>query len=218
MKIYIIRHGETDSNRLGLLQGGSDRPLNENGIRLARLCGQGMKGIRFDRCISSPLQRASETARIVLKESGNENAGFSRDDRLREISMGDWEGKHFRTAEDGVDPEAMKVFFGDAFQFPGFPNGETIVSLMERTQSFLKELAAADDGSTVLVSTHGTALRAMLNFLYDDPSDFWHGHVPYNCSVSLVTAEKGVMKLAEDDRIWYDQSLVVDRYAKTEDE
>ena len=149
MKIYIIRHGETDSNRLGLLQGGSDRPLNENGIRLARLCGQGMKGIHFDRCISSPLRRASETARIVLQESGNENAGFSFDERLREISMGDWEGKHFRTDEDGVDPEAMKVFFDNAFLFPGFPNGETVVSLTERTQNFLKELAAEDDGSTV---------------------------------------------------------------------
>ena len=50
MKIYMLRHGETDSNVLGLLQGGSDMPLNENGIRLAELCGEGMRHIRFDRC------------------------------------------------------------------------------------------------------------------------------------------------------------------------
>ena len=213
MKIYVMRHGETDSNVLGLLQGSSDRQLNENGIDLAELTGAAMQDIHFDRCYCSPLQRAAETAMIVLNRSGNKHTPVIFEDRLKEINMGDWEGKHFRTDEDGVDPEAMKKFFEDTFSFPGFPNGESISSLMERTQGFLKELAGSDDGSTVLVSTHGTALRAMLNFLYDDPSDFWHGHVPYNCAVSLVEVKDGEMKLIEDDRIYYDKSLIVDRYA-----
>ena len=213
MKIYILRHGETDSNVLGLLQGGSDMPLNENGIRLAELCGEGMRHIRFDRCITSPLQRAAHTARIVLDHSGNTNVTLGYDDRLKEISMGDWEGKHFRTDEDGVDVSAMKVFFDNALHFEGFPNGETVASLMSRTWEFLEELAAGNDESTVLISTHGTALRAMLNPLYEDPSDFWHGHVPYNCSVSLVETEDGKMVLKEDDHIYYDRNLIVDRYS-----
>ena len=163
MKIYILRHGETDSNVQGLLQGGSDMPLNENGVRLAELCGEGMRHIRFDRCITSPLQRAAHTARIVLDHSGNAGVIPEYDERLKEISMGDWEGKHFRTDEDGVDPEAMKMFFANALHFEGFPGGETVDSLMARTREFLDELASADEDSTVLVSTHGTALRAMLN-------------------------------------------------------
>ncbi|MBR3363533.1 MAG: histidine phosphatase family protein, partial [Solobacterium sp.] len=81
---------------------------------------------------------------------------------------------------------------------------------------FLAETAALDQNMTVLVSTHGTALRAMLNRLYEDPSDFWHGHVPYNCAVSLVETEDGTMVLKEDDRIFYDQSLIVDRYARND--
>ena len=138
------------------------------------------------------------------------------DDRLKEINMGDWEGKHFRTTEDGIDVQAMKQFFSNAFAFSGFPNGESVSSLCERTQAFLTETAALDQNMTVLVSTHGTALRAMLNRLYEDPSDFWHGHVPYNCAVSLVETEDGTMVLKEDDRIFYDQSLIVDRYARND--
>ena len=216
MKIYVIRHGETDSNVLGLLQGQSDRPLNENGRRLAVLSGRGMRGIRFDRCYTSPLKRAKETAEIVLRESGNERTPLLIDERLKEIHMGEWEGKHFRTEEDGIDVAAMKQFFRNAFEFSGFPGGESVSSLCERTQAFLAETAALDQNMTVLVSTHGTALRAMLNRLYEDPSDFWHGHVPYNCAVSLVETEDGTMVLKEDDRIFYDQSLIVDRYARND--
>ena len=54
MLLYIIRHGETDYNAKGVLQGRMDAPLNESGRSLAAIVGRAMKGIRFDRCISSP--------------------------------------------------------------------------------------------------------------------------------------------------------------------
>ncbi len=71
MLIYVVRHGETNANTEGYLQGQSDDSLNENGRRLAVVTGRAMQGIRFDACISSPLSRASETAEIILRESGN---------------------------------------------------------------------------------------------------------------------------------------------------
>ena len=71
MTIYILRHGETALNAKGVMQGWLDEPLNENGRKLALLSGRAMKGLRFDRCISSPLVRATETADIILRESGN---------------------------------------------------------------------------------------------------------------------------------------------------
>ncbi|MBQ4323682.1 MAG: histidine phosphatase family protein, partial [Clostridia bacterium] len=72
MLIYIIRHGETDLNVKGVLQGWVDEPLNESGMRLARITGKKMESVRFDGCFSSPLKRAAETARIVLEASGND--------------------------------------------------------------------------------------------------------------------------------------------------
>lgn len=88
----MIRHGETDLNVKGLLQGWVDEPLNQSGRRLAVLTGRAMKGIHFDDAISSPLKRAKETAEIVLRESGN-RIPVTTDDRIKEINCGTLEGK-----------------------------------------------------------------------------------------------------------------------------
>ena len=206
MKLYILRHGETDLNVKGVLQGRLDEPLNENGRALAALAGQGMRGIRFDRCVSSPLVRARTTAELVLRESGNE-IPITLDERLLEIDFGDMEGRMI--AEMG---EEGFLFYTDPFRFPGFPHGETIRGLCERTQSFLKELLARDDGQTWLISTHGCALRAMINCLFDDPENFWRGRAPYNCSVCVVETEGGAARITALDRVYYDPALIVDRF------
>lgn len=212
MRIYVVRHGETRSNVEGRLQGQSNDELNENGVRLAAVTGQGMRGIHFDECITSPLIRAADTAKIILRESGNGDTPVLFDDRLKEISFGIYEGR--KIGVDETQTEAMKSFLHDPMNFRGLEGGETILQVCSRTQEFLKELAARDDGKTYLIATHGCALRCMLNMLYDDPSDFWQGRVPYNCSVNRIEAEAGVMKLAEADRVYYDLAETVDRYAR----
>ena len=208
MKIYILRHGETGLNAKGIMQGRLDEPLNENGRKLAALSGQAMKGVRFDDCISSPLIRATETAEILLRESGNA-ANIAIDDRLLEIHFGDLEGKSLsEMGEEGYR------FYRDPFHFAGFPNGETIQDVCIRTQSLLKELIAKDDGKTYLISTHGCAMRAMVNYLKDDPSDYWYGHAPYNCSFTIIEAEGGKARITDVDKVYYDASLIVDHFKK----
>lgn len=214
MLIYIVRHGETRCNVEGLLQGWTDDPLNDNGIALAEITGKGMKGIHFDQCISSPLTRTKQTAEIILRCSGNSVTPIQFDDRIKEINMGDWERKKFRPGEREIDEHDINMFFTDPFRFSGFPQGEDVHQVCERTQDFLKELAKRDDGRTYLVTTHGFALRGMLNFLYEDTKDYWHGHVPYNCAVNVVEAIKGEMHLIADDMVYYDLKDAVDQYAK----
>ena len=82
------------------------------------------------------------------------------------------------------------------------------------SEEFLRELVERDDGRTYLVATHGFALRAMLNPLYEDSSDFWQGHLPPNCSLSILSAEGGNVRIIERDRIFYDPSAVVDHYTE----
>ena len=89
MKIYLIRHGETPWNTLGRLQGRTDIELNENGIRLAKITGEKLKDVHFDLAIASPLKRAYETAGLVL---GDRNIPILTDERIEEISFGEWEG------------------------------------------------------------------------------------------------------------------------------
>jgi len=69
MKLLIMRHGETFWNTEGRLQGQTDIPLDEEGRKMAVSCGQGMRDVTVDLCISSPLLRASETAELVLHEN-----------------------------------------------------------------------------------------------------------------------------------------------------
>ena len=214
MKIYVMRHGETTGNKEGRLQGWLDNPLNEYGIKLAELTGEGMReaGITFDAVFSSSLSRAYETARIIIEKTGSD-AEIQVDDRIKEINMGDWEGKKFRPGESEIDTEESKKFFRNPLKASGFPGGEGVRAVMERTQEFLREVAAKDYRS-VLVSCHGCSLRSMLNFLYDDPDDFWHGRVPVNCAVSILKVADGNIRLVENDKVFYDESLVIDRYVK----
>ncbi|MBQ7173522.1 MAG: histidine phosphatase family protein [Clostridia bacterium] len=215
MEIYVIRHGETDGNKEGIMQGWLDLPLNDFGRKLAIDTGRAMKGIHFDAAITSPLLRAKETAELLLKESGNTETPLLFDDRLKEVFAGEWEGKCFRPGhpdEAALSEEARNALFGNPLTAPQYPGGESIRDVIARTQEFLWELVKEEKYERVLVSTHGCALRAMLNFLYPDPSDFWQGHIPYNCSISILSAHNGKVKLLESDKIFYDPADCVDRY------
>ena len=117
-----------------------------------------------------------------------------------------------RIAEMG---EEGRRFFTDPFHFTGFPNGESISDVCERTQAFLRELIARDDGKTYLVSTHGCALRGMINALSAAPADYWLGHAPYNCSFTVVEAQGGRAKITALDKVFYDPALIVDHYKET---
>ena len=206
MKIYIVRHGETALNAKSVMQGRLDEPLNESGRELAVITGQNMKNVRFDVCISSPLKRAEETAKIILKESGND-IPVVFDDRITEIDFGELEGK--RLSEMG---EQGYLFYSDPLKFDGFPHGENVYDVRKRTGEFLEELISKNDGKTYLVSTHGCAMRAMVNGLFDDPSDFWRGHAPYNCSFTIIECDGGAPRITALDRVFYDKELIVDRF------
>lgn len=207
MNIYIVRHGETRLNALGAMQGWIDEPINDSGRKLARITGRAMKDIHFDYCISSPLIRSIETVELILKESGNQIPIYT-DERLKEINVGDIEGKPL-----SVMGEAGKALLANPFGFIGFPNGERIQDLCDRTQGFLRELIERDDDKNYLIGTHGCALRAMLNYLYENPEDFWHGHVPYNCVVNIIEAKRGIGKIVGEDRMYYSSKYVIDRYS-----
>ena len=205
MHLFIVRHGETNANKEGYLQGWSNDPLNENGRILAEITGRNMKGIKFDSCISSPLIRARETAEIILHESEND-APIDFEDRIKEINFGAFERTNIR------EKKVTRFFHQPNINYK-YPEGESILEVMERTQGFLKELINRDDGKVYLITTHGCALRAMLNYLYDNPSDFWHGHVPYNCCVNIIKVENGKARLISDDKLFYDPKYCVDLYA-----
>ena len=96
LELVVLRHGQTDWNKLGRHQGRLDSPLTELGIRQAKQQGQQLQNLSVDlsgwRMVCSPQGRALRTAQIALSEIG---ATAQTDDRLREIAFGDWQGLTF---------------------------------------------------------------------------------------------------------------------------
>ncbi len=205
MEIYIIRHGETNANKEGRLQGWINEPLNDLGIKLAIETGKALQGIKFDAAFSSPLIRARKTAELVLNNSGNGDTKITIDNRLKEIHMGIWEGKYIKGEKAEIPLEKVKQFLENPFQSGTLPEGENADQVCTRTQEFFRELIQKDIDGTVLVSTHGFAMRALLNPLYENRSDFWQGHVPYNCAVNIVEVNNGQCQLLGDEKTYYDK-------------
>ncbi len=214
MILYIIRHGETDYNTVRKLQGWLDQPLNQNGRDLASLTGEALQDVRFDLCITSPLSRSYETAQIILESSKNETVEIRVDERIKEISFGEWEGLCCARQHYEIPDDDFERFFRDPIDMEPFPGGENVQMLSKRTGDFYRELIAREDlqDKTIMISTHGCATRALLRNVYGENEPFWHGHVPPNCAVNIVKVENGISTLLEDDKIYYDPTLCIRHY------
>ena len=222
MILYIMRHGETDSNREKRLQGRMDNPLNENGIRLAHEVGEKLKDIKFSLWITSPLKRAVQTGEAVLAENtASGNVPMEKDNDIIEISFGSWEGLGCGRDNFEIECDNFSDFYKDPERISFPPDAETPSEVKKRTRDFLKrtvsrkELKAGpgEPEKNVLITTHGFAMRALLNSLYEDPEDFWQGRVPANCAVNIVEADNnGNIRLLERDVIYYDKNEIKDYF------
>lgn len=203
MKIYIMRHGETDWNTQKRLQGRTDISLNENGRALARMTAEALRDIPFDLAISSPLARALETAEIVI---GNRDIPVWKDERLIEISFGDFEGMISGKENYEIpDPEFSNFFLAPDKYLPP-PQGEDIRSLGARTKAFMDDILNREEyqEKTILVTTHGGAMRGLLNSVRTfEMSDFWNGGVPKNCAVAILECHDGKAEVLEENKIYY---------------
>ena len=203
MKLYILRHGKTEWNRLGKVQGCVDIPLAEEGISLAAKVGRALKEVPFDLCFTSPLTRTRQTAELVLGERAKQIPVIV-DPRIQEINFGVLEGSRFKDENGTILSEEMNIFFTDPKNFIRPEKGENISDILKRTEEFWKEITTAPklQDKTILISSHGCAVRALLQNIYHDPEDFWHGCVPPNCSINVVEVKDGQEILIEEDKLY----------------
>ena len=205
MKIYLVRHGETDWNKVGKLQGQCDVPLNEYGISLAEKTADGLADVPFDAAFSSPLCRAAETARIIL---GERNTPLYLDDRLKEIGFGVMEATDYILARQNKEHPVYK-FFKTPVDYQPPEGGESFEQLYARSAEFLSDKTLHLEGKleTVLIVGHGALNRSVLNPLAGVPvEDFWRIGMP-NCAVSLLSLESGRFKILEESRVYYEGAV-----------
>jgi len=172
-----MRHGKTDWNEVGRLQGRTDIPLNEEGRRMAQEVRNECEQIGFDICYSSPLVRARETAETALRGL---NVPIVFDDRLMEMSFGIYEGA---VNASSVEGSPIQKFFDDPENFHGTENGETFEELFARTGEFIEEVIrpALSEGKNVLIVGHGAMNCSIVCQIKHLPiRDFWKTGIP-NC-------------------------------------
>ena len=202
MLLYVVRHGVTAWNRLKKVQGRADIPLSEEGICLAKKTGEALKGVPFDLCFSSPLLRARQTAQYVL---GEREIPIILDRRIQEIDFGELEGTRFKDEKGNILNEQMRLFFQEPASFARPKNGEDICDILKRTRDFWLEKTSDPSLSekTILISSHGCAVRALLQNVYqEDVNHFWHGCVPPNCSVNIVEVKDGKAHFLAQDQVY----------------
>lgn len=203
MKLYIIRHGETDWNVKRRFQGRSDIELNEEGRRLARVTAEALKDIPFTKIITSPLKRAYETA-IIMK--GNRDIPVIKDERIIEISFGEYEGLCCGKEGYNIPDPAFMNFFDAPLEYKPPKGAESIEELRNRTADFFDEIITdkSMENETILVSTHGAALRGILSHIYNiGIEDFWKGGVHKNCAISIVEVSNEAVHVLEEGRVYY---------------
>jgi len=167
--IVLVRHGETDWNRLGLLQGRADIPMNERGRAQARELVGALADDQIDLIYSSPLSRARELAELIAEERGLE---VEIAPELVELSYGLWQGMGLDACAR-CNPGLEWRFRHDPWRVR-FPGGETLADLRERVRGFLDRIRIEHRGESLLISGHGHLNRVfMIEALNWSEGEFW---------------------------------------------
>ena len=156
MRVLLVRHGETDWNAAGKIQGVSDIALNERGrAQAAELAGR-LAGEGAERIYSSPLKRACETAEILGRAL---NLPVLAAPELTELNFGVWEGCSW--AEIGERwPEQFSAYAADRRNYAP-PGGESYADMLRRAGPFIERLRSSPGGAAVCVA-HSAVIRALM--------------------------------------------------------
>lgn len=161
-KLYIVRHGKTDWNVKGLLQGSADIELNEEGISQAKELSKEINLDEIDICICSPLKRTKQTANLLV----GDKVKIVYDDLIVERGFGDLEGK--KIIFDLIAPQ-WDYKLNDSSH-----NIESIRDCLERANSFLNKIKEEYPNKTILIVSHGSFMKALhFNLVgYNEDTDF----------------------------------------------
>ncbi len=165
MKLYLIRHGETDWNVQNKIQGKTDIHLNETGRLQAKGLAKKIKEGKYDitSIYTSGLKRAWETANIVGQAIGIEPVVFAG---LEEMSLGIWEGYTWKQVKEEY-PEEYQSWYKDR-RYHVIPEGESYQQLLERLLPALVKILGIAEGNALIV-THSADIMTIMSYINDTP-------------------------------------------------
>ena len=186
-KLILVRHGQTEWNRLRRYQGQADIELNETGLKQAQQTSKQLAQEKLNAIYCSDLKRARQTAKIITTQH-NPAVSIQESTLLREMNFGDYEGLTF----DKMDPKFQLIFSADpTWRNSGpnvrTPNGESITDLALRVEQFTREtLSKHASNETILIVAHGGPLQVLICQLLGIGLDHWWQIRLSAASISIV--------------------------------
>ncbi len=193
LRLFLVRHGQSVWNDEKRIQGQQDIPLGDEGRKQAIALGGRLKGRQFQACFSSPLKRATETAELILKASGNSIPIITLPE-LMERNFGDWEGKSIDDLQL-LFPNDFSQWLA-AHQIPAPPNGESMDELMKRVERGLDQILAVKEGNVLVVGHSGSIKAAICIFFRLPLSSFVRMRID-NASLTILEIEDGRNRLVQ---------------------
>lgn len=190
-QLILVRHGETEHNVAGIVQGWSDSELSERGRQQVARLAERLRTFEADAIFSSPLQRAMTTAQRIAGATGLEVRTL---DGLREMNYGRWEGQSFLDIRKTDESIYRRWVTESSF---ACPEGESHDDVLARIRCALDSLNGA---KRPIVVAHGTAIRIAATALLDLPLSASRSFAQDNTAVNVFLRRGGrwVMKLWND--------------------
>jgi len=179
MRLIITRHGQTEENKLGILQGHLPGKLSELGLEQARKLALRLKNEKIDKIYSSDLDRAKDTAEIIAEYHPKADLILTKD--IREKDLGDLTGK--TRTELGFGIEDLIVGFIES------KTGETSEQMFARAKVFIDQLKSHNSDETVLVVGHNGINKALLSVLMGKSPEELEDQK--NVSINIFQVDKG---------------------------
>ena len=184
LRYLLIRHGQTDWNVSGRIQGQSDVPLNAVGEQQVAALAEGLASMPIDAVYTSDLMRARTTAEVMVDPH---DLDVQIEPRLREVHFGEWEGFTYDELLDRIPgfAEAWDAWNADRVHRAP-PGGESLLQFSERVAAALEDVRAAHEDGTVALVSHGGSIRMTFCVLMGLPlTSYWQMSV-HNTGISEI--------------------------------
>lgn len=173
MKLYVVRHGQTDWNVQNKVCGITDVELTEEGKAQAEKVADTLSGNHIDLILSSPLKRAMQTAEIISRKCGTD---LQVESRLTEQNYGIYEGV------DRANERFLQNKRQFAFRYPG---GESMMQVAYRIYGLLDRLKETYSEKNILLVTHGGVCRVIKTYFEDMTNDAFFRYSPPNVGLEI---------------------------------
>lgn len=192
MKIYLIRHGQTQWNIERRLQGVGDSPLTEKGKLDAKLLEDRLREIDIDIIYSSPSTRAIKTSKII---KGKRNIEILVDEDLKEMNIGSWQGKVLDEIRI-KSPQEYHNYWNEPHLYVGNNGGENFYQVQKRAISFIDNIIHERKYNNILLVSHGDTIKSIITYYQNKPMDLlWDPPLIEATSLSLLEIDSDKIRV-----------------------